>query len=90
MQYSKTMTASRIEATTANSAGPLPLQVKNVKGGMHRRTFVALGLGLAATSVLASTGAAQDGIGQARTSDAKSHEPIGRRKLGRLEVSAVG
>ena len=47
------MIVSRIEATTANWADPLPLQVKNVKGGMNRRTVVGLGLGLAATSVLA-------------------------------------
>lgn len=84
------MIASRTEATTANTARPTPLQVKDVKGGINRRKFVGLGLGLIATSALTSTGAAQEGIAQTRTSDGKSAEPLGRRKLGRLQVSAVG
>lgn len=57
---------------------------------MNRRKFAGLGLGLVATSVLTSTVAAQEGIAQTRASNGKSPEPIGRRKLGRLEVSAVG
>jgi aryl-alcohol dehydrogenase-like predicted oxidoreductase len=84
------MIASRTEATTSNTARPIPLQVKDVKGGINRRKFVGLGLGLAATSALTSTGAAQQGIARTRTSDGKSAEPIGRRNLGRLQVSAVG
>src|SRR5436190_12516230 len=57
---------------------------------MNRRKFVGLGLGVAATSVLVRSSAAQEGIGQPRTTVGKSPEPMGRRKLGRLEVSAVG
>ena len=57
---------------------------------MNRRNFLGAGLGLAATSVLPRTAAAQDGIGQPRTPAGKSPGPMGRRKLGRLEVSAVG
>jgi aryl-alcohol dehydrogenase-like predicted oxidoreductase len=64
--------------------------VNNAKGGMNRREFVGAGFGMAATSVLASTASAQDRIAQAHTSNGKSPERIGRRKLGRLEVSAVG
>ena len=41
--------------------------VNNLKVGINRREFVGLGLG-----VLTSTLAAQDGIGQTRTSDGKS------------------
>src|SRR6266576_1803901 len=62
----------------------------NLNDGMNRRKFVGLGLGVAATSVLVRSSAAQEGIGQPRTTVGKSPEPMGRRKLGRLEVSGVG
>src|SRR3954468_11049821 len=58
--------------------------------GSTRRTFLGMGLGLAATSVLAQTGAAQEAKGRPDNPSGKSCEPVGRRKLGRLEVSAVG
>src|SRR5437868_4589903 len=61
--------------------------VENETGGMNRRNFVGVGLALAATSVLAPRGAAQNGVGQTRTTDGES---IGRRKLGKLEVSELG
>jgi len=64
--------------------------VNDVNSGMNRRNFLGAGLALAATSVLPGTAAAQEGLGQSRTASSKSPEPIGRRKLGRLEVSAVG
>ncbi len=57
---------------------------------MNRRNFLGAGLGLAATSFVGHTAAAQDGIGQPRPTGGNSPEPMGRRKLGRLEVSAVG
>jgi aryl-alcohol dehydrogenase-like predicted oxidoreductase len=57
---------------------------------MNRRNFLGAGLGLAATSFLGCTTIAQDGIGKPRTTAGKSPEPIGRRKLGRLEVSGLG
>ncbi len=55
-----------------------------------RRTFVGMGVGLAAASVLARTGAAQEKKGRPDDAPGKSAEPVGRRKLGKLEVSAVG
>jgi aryl-alcohol dehydrogenase-like predicted oxidoreductase len=55
-----------------------------------RRTFLGMGLGVAATSVLAGTGAAQDRSGPPGNTSGKSPVPVGRRKLGRLEVSAIG
>lgn len=51
--------------------------------GMNRRNFLGLGIGLAATTVLSKSGVAAPTI-STQTS------PIGRRKLGRLEVSAIG
>src|SRR4051812_6608130 len=59
------------------------------RGGC-RRNFLGLGAGLAAASVLAQTGAAQEGSGRPGSTSGKSPGPVGRRKLGRLEVSAVG
>jgi len=56
---------------------------------MKRRNFLGAGLGLAAASLLPGKAAAQDGSGRPRNTVGKS-DPIGRRKLGRLEVSAVG
>lgn len=56
---------------------------------MNRRNFLGAGLGIAATSLLPGTATAQDGIGQTRAASSKP-ELIGRRKLGKLEVSAVG
>lgn len=55
------MIASRTEATRANTARPIPLQVKDVKGGINRRKFVGLGLGLATASALTPTRAARHG-----------------------------
>ena len=55
---------------------------------MNRRNFLGAGISLATTTVLAQTAAAQ--VGRPPTTADKSPEPIGRRKLGRLEVSAVG
>jgi hypothetical protein len=63
--------------------------VKNANGGMNRRKFVGMGFGLAATSVLVPV-AAQEGIGESRPKPSESPEPSRRRKLGRLEVSAIG
>lgn len=54
--------------------------------GVNRRDFIGLGLGLAATTVLTATGAAQSSFRSSR----EALEPIGRRRLGRLEVSAIG
>jgi aryl-alcohol dehydrogenase-like predicted oxidoreductase len=58
--------------------------------GTTRRNFVGMGLGLAAASVLARTGVAQDGRDRPDNAPGKAPEPVGRRKLGKLEVSAVG
>jgi aryl-alcohol dehydrogenase-like predicted oxidoreductase len=55
-----------------------------------RRNFLGMGAGLAANSVLARTGAAQEGKGPPDDTPGKAPEPVGRRKRGRLEVSAVG
>jgi hypothetical protein len=41
--------------------------------GSTRRTFLGMGLGFAATSILARTGVAQDGAG--RTGNAPGKEP---------------
>jgi aryl-alcohol dehydrogenase-like predicted oxidoreductase len=57
---------------------------------MKRRNFLGAGLGLAAATFLGCRTTAQNGIAQPRTRAGKRPEPIGRRKLGRLEVSAVG
>jgi aryl-alcohol dehydrogenase-like predicted oxidoreductase len=57
---------------------------------MNRRDFLGTGLGLAGTSILARTTVAQEGLGQPHTAAGKSPEPLGLRKLGRLEVSTVG
>jgi aryl-alcohol dehydrogenase-like predicted oxidoreductase len=56
---------------------------------MNRRNFLSAGIGLAGVSLLPGPAAGQSGSGPPRTRAGKS-EPIGRRKLGRLEVSAVG
>src|SRR3954466_14507619 len=58
--------------------------------GSTRRDFLGMGLGLAATPVLARPGAAQDRSGRKADTLGKSPEPVGRRRLGRLEVSSVG
>jgi aryl-alcohol dehydrogenase-like predicted oxidoreductase len=60
--------------------------VESLKVGMNRRNFVGVGLSMAATAVLAPHNTA----GQAGASEANSGEAIGRRKLGKLEVSAIG
>src|SRR5688572_30550381 len=60
------------------------------KRGSTRRHFLGMSLGLAATSVFTRTGAAQDRSGRTGHTPGKSPAPVGRRKLGRLEVSAVG
>jgi aryl-alcohol dehydrogenase-like predicted oxidoreductase len=60
---------------------------ENEKGGMNRRNFVGAGLALAATSVLIPKAVAQN---QTDTSEAKTGKALGRRKLGKLEVSAIG
>src|SRR5256714_977234 len=57
--------------------------------GSTRRDFLDMGLGLAAASALARTGAAR-GSGPPGKTLGKSPELVGRRKLGRLKVSAVG
>ena len=58
--------------------------------GSSRRTFLGTGLGLAATSLVGRTGAAQERSGRPADTPNKASEPVGRRKLGKLEVSAVG
>ena len=55
-----------------------------------RRNFLGLGLALTATSVLARTGVPLDGDSRTGNTPTRSHQPISRRTLGRLEVSAVG
>ena len=60
-------------------------------GAMNRRNFLAVGLGVAATAAVARTGAAaQAGNAQAGDPLRKSAEPLERRSLGSLEVSALG
>jgi aryl-alcohol dehydrogenase-like predicted oxidoreductase len=56
---------------------------------MNRRKFLGAGFGIAAASLRPETAAAQDRSSQPRAAGGKS-EPIERRKLGGLEVSAVG
>src|SRR4051812_35476538 len=58
--------------------------------GSTRRHVLGMGLALGAASVLPRMVAAQDGSGLAGNPPKKPPEPIGRRKLGPLEVSAVG
>ena len=60
------------------------------KSGSTRRNVLGMGLALTATSALSRTGAAQDGSGRTGNTLRKSLDPVGRRRLGRLEVSAVG
>jgi aryl-alcohol dehydrogenase-like predicted oxidoreductase len=55
-----------------------------------RRNFLGLGLGLASAPLLARTGVAQSGGAPIGSTPAKSPESPGRRRLGRLEVSAIG
>jgi aryl-alcohol dehydrogenase-like predicted oxidoreductase len=57
---------------------------------MNRRNFLGAGIGIAAASLLPTSAAAQDGVRQPNASAGRSPEPIGRRKLGKVEVSAVG
>jgi len=64
-------------------------QSDNFNGAVNRRSFVGLGLGLAATSVTARPGAVGQNTGEP-TAPSQISEPIGRRLLGKLEVSAVG
>jgi aryl-alcohol dehydrogenase-like predicted oxidoreductase len=49
-----------------------------------------MGAALAATSLFAQTGVAQDPAAQTGGTTARSSAPVGRRKLGQLEVSAIG
>jgi aryl-alcohol dehydrogenase-like predicted oxidoreductase len=58
--------------------------------GTTRRNFLVTGLGLAAAPLLARTGAAQSRVEATGSPPAKSLGAPGRRRLGRLEVSAVG
>src|SRR4051794_21389611 len=55
-----------------------------------RRTFLGMGAGVVATPLVARTGIAQVGGARPGSPPGRSSEPVGRRKLGRLEVSAVG
>jgi len=57
-----------------------------VGDGIPRRTFLGMGLGLAETGLLGCVARAQG----ERSSAHQTTEPIGRRKLGKLEVSSVG
>jgi aryl-alcohol dehydrogenase-like predicted oxidoreductase len=57
---------------------------------MNRRNFLGAGIGIAAASLLPTIAAPQDGIRQPNARAGRLPEPIGRRKLGKLEVSAVG
>ena len=64
-------------------------------GGTTRRGFVGMGLALAAASVLARTGAAQEGKGQPGDTPGKAPEPVGlyphARRVGNLLfLSGVG
>ena len=63
---------------------------KSNKGCSTRRNFLGMGLGLTATSVLARMGAAQDRSSRTGNTPGKSSGPVGRRRLGRLEVSSLG
>ncbi len=66
-------------------------RLKNESGSLNRRNFLGAGIALATTSVLAPTGSAQnDEGGQGHKGENKSGQSIGRRKLGKLEVSAIG
>ena len=58
--------------------------------GSTRRSVLGMGLGLTAALALAPTGLAQERSSQPGNVPGKSPAPIGRRKLGSLEVSAVG
>lgn len=55
-----------------------------------RRDFLGLGSGLAAAPLMSRAAAAQTGGGRTGGTPARSLEAPGRRRLGRLEVSAVG
>ena len=55
------------------------------KPGLNRRDLLGMGIGLAASTALTATGLAQGNVPAART-----RGMIGRRKLGKLEVSAIG
>lgn len=57
--------------------------------GTTRRTFLGTGLVLAA-SALPKAGVAQDRSDPLGHTPGRSTEPIGRRRLGKLEVSAIG
>lgn len=58
-------------------------EANDKSGGINRRNLLGLGLGLAATAVLPTSAVAQ-------TRRTRSAPAIGRRKLGKLEVSAIG
>jgi aryl-alcohol dehydrogenase-like predicted oxidoreductase len=58
--------------------------------GSTRRDVVGTGFALTAAAALSRTGVAQDRSGRTGDTRGKSPEPVGRRNLGRLEVSAVG
>src|SRR5688572_21337438 len=83
------MTAIRTREATGLESMQMKQEIKNKTDRINRRSFVGVGLALAAFSALPRTAAAQDNRSTGAT-DSKSPEPIGRRKLGRLEVSAVG
>jgi aryl-alcohol dehydrogenase-like predicted oxidoreductase len=58
--------------------------------GSTRRNFLGMGLALTATSALTRACDAQDGGGRSGNAPGGSAGPVGRRRLSRLEVSAVG
>jgi aryl-alcohol dehydrogenase-like predicted oxidoreductase len=58
--------------------------------GTTRRSFLGMGLGLTATPVVAPTRASQERGGEAGNAASQRSKPVGRRKLGKLDVSAVG
>lgn len=57
--------------------------------GMNRRNFIGMGLALAAVSALPKTGATA-AVGDRQAGDGRPATAMARRKLGGLEVSAVG
>lgn len=58
--------------------------------GSTRRGFLGMGLAMTAATVLTPTVIAQDGNRPTAPTPTKSADPVGRRKLGQLEVSAIG
>jgi hypothetical protein len=57
---------------------------------MDRRSFLALGLGLGAAALLPGTAAGTPTAAAARPAGTLATPKPGRRKLGALEVSALG